>query len=103
VDAVGGPGYVALVHVDFEYRRDGTGGGVLNGSFRIRRSDGLILREGDLSPYAEYVQVTLTRLDGSFTQQYTYELQVSVEFSGVTGSPYMAFRRRGMLIDVRKR
>ncbi|MDG2571136.1 hypothetical protein P7L87_26640, partial [Vibrio parahaemolyticus] len=102
VTAVGEAGYVAVVYTDFEYKVDG-GSGVLDGSFRIRRSDGVILREGNLYPYAEYVPTTIARLDASFTQQYSYELQVNISFTVGSGSPYVAFRRRGMMIDIRKR
>lgn len=103
VTATGASGYVALIHADFEYKNGGGWAGVFEGSYRIRRSDGLILYEGDLFNYANYFVVTHSRLDTSFNGTYTYTLDVNLTLTASSGTPSANFRRRGLMIDLRKR
>lgn len=96
----GASGYVALIHVDFQYEvTDGSGSGVISGLYRIRRSDGVVIYGGQLYNYSIPYTVSHSILDATFDATYTYYLEVSVDSTG----PTFTFYRRGLMIDLRKR
>jgi hypothetical protein len=105
VSASGASGYVALVHADFEYRLTPGWSGFFDGEFRIVRNDGAVLYgPSSLFNYANYATVSISRLATGFNAEYTYSLQVNLDLNGTSGgTPGADFRRRGIMIDLRKR
>lgn len=107
VTATGGPGQVAVVHADFEYKLTGFINSWSTARYRLIRSDGFVLHQADLLGVHDYIdRVFIQRLDASFTQTYTYSLQVNIvlDYYDQSEDPYYRFTYiRGLMVDLRKR
>lgn len=107
VTATGGPGQVAVVHADFEYKLTGFINSWSTARYRLIRSDGFVLHQADLLGVHDYIdRVFIQRLDASFTQAYTYSLQVNIvlDYYDQSEDPYYRFTYiRGLMVDLRKR
>ncbi|MBA1156931.1 hypothetical protein [Microvirga mediterraneensis] len=101
----GARGYVALIQGDFEYRVTPGWSGTFDGEFRILRSDGQVLYgPSALFNYVNFATVSISRLDKTFDATYTYSVQVKLNLTPTSGGAASAdFRRRGIMIDLRKR
>lgn len=108
VTATGAPGQVAVIQVDFEWEREGFVYSWSTALWRLIRSDGYVMHQGSFIVAANSVldQTYLNRLDLSFTQTYTYSLQIYIDIDKPDASedPFFRFTaNRGLMIDLRKR
>lgn len=97
----GGPGQIAIVHVDFEWTVFSALGAGGTAQWRLRRNDGKVLFIADLIAR----QVSIQRLDLAFNDTYTYRLEAFIDVNGPGEDPpeVVFTSRRGLMIDLRKR